>query len=66
MRLAAATLFSAAAAAMFSAVLMFFAGCSASDGTTKNAPVKPHIVLILADDMGFDSVSANNEQMGSL
>jgi arylsulfatase A len=27
---------------------------------------KPNIVFILADDMGFDSVSANNEKMGPL
>jgi len=27
---------------------------------------KPNIVYILADDMGFDSVSANNEKMGPL
>lgn len=42
-----------------------FAWCALS-GQMTQAAEKPNIIFILADDMSFDSVSANNSEMGAL
>ena len=41
-------------------LLIFIVQCAAAFGQ------RPNIVFILADDMSFDSVSANNPKMGTL
>ena len=42
-------------------VLLLFAICSITE-----AQEKPNIIFILADDMSFDSVSANNDKIGGM
>jgi arylsulfatase A-like enzyme len=44
-------------------VLLFFSACTVSPGNSEtNLPVKPNIIFILADDLGYGDLSINGQE----